>query len=163
MACRLRSSGLIASHLSSGFDSSTVTALAARQLAAQNKTLIAYTAVPREGFDGPVPKGRHGDEGPGARALAARFPNIEHHLICTTGTSPLDRLDESVQTLDRPPLNPCNLVWINAIRGGAAERGAKVLLTGAMGNMTISYTGREYLPWLFGQRQWAAWWREPKA
>ncbi|MDS4057719.1 MAG: asparagine synthetase B, partial [Candidatus Contendobacter sp.] len=160
VACRLRSSGLIASYLSSGFDSSTVAALAARQLAAENKLLIAYTSVPREGFDGPVPKGRHGDEGPGARALAARFPNIEHHLIRTTGTTPLDHLEEDVQTLDRPPLNPCNTVWVNAIAAAAARRGAKVLLTGGMGNMTISYTGREYLPWLFGQRQWAAWWRE---
>lgn len=160
VACRLRSSGLIASHLSSGFDSSTVAALAARQLAAENKLLIAYTSVPREGFDGPVPKGRHGDEGPGARALAARFPNIEHHLIRTSGITPLDHLEEDVQTLDRPPLNPCNRVWINAIAAAAARRGAKVLLTGGMGNMTISYTGREYLPWLFGQRQWVSWWRE---
>ncbi|MCC7278928.1 MAG: hypothetical protein IT487_11525 [Chromatiaceae bacterium] len=71
VACRLRSSGPIASHLSSGFDSSTVTALAAQQLAARSQRLIAYTAVPREGFAGPVPRNRHGDEGPGAKALAA--------------------------------------------------------------------------------------------
>jgi len=162
VACRLRSSGLIASHLSSGFDSSTVTALAARQLAAWDKPLIAYTAVPREGFTGPAPKGRHVDEGPGARAMAARFPNIEHHLIRTTGTSPLDHLEEDIEVLDRPPLNPCNMVWINAIRDAAARRGAKVLLTGGMGNMTLSYTGQEYLPWLLGRRQWATWWREAR-
>jgi asparagine synthase (glutamine-hydrolysing) len=163
VACRLRTSGLVASHLSSGFDSSTVTALAARQLALRDKSLIAYTAVPREGFEGPAPKGRHVDEGPGARALAGRFPNIEHHLIRTTGTSPLDHLEADIEILDRPPLNPCNMVWINAIRDAAAGRGAKVLLTGGMGNMTISYTGLPYLPQLFGQRRWATLWREARA
>lgn len=163
VARRLRTSGLVASQLSSGFDSSTVTALAARQLAGEGKPLIAYTAVPREGFEGPAPKGRHVDEGPGARALAARFPNIEHHLIRTTGTSPLDHLEADIETLDRPPLNPCNMVWANAIRDAAAGHGAKVLLTGGMGNMTISYTGLQYLPQLFGQRRWATWWREARA
>jgi asparagine synthase (glutamine-hydrolysing) len=162
VACRLRASGPIASHLSSGFDSSTVTALAARQLAAENKPLIAYTAVPREGFDGPVPKGRHGDESPGARAVAARFPNIEHHLIRTNGTSPIAHLDEDVLRLDRPPLNPSNRVWTTAIQTTAANRGVRVLLTGQMGNMTISYTGQEFLPTLFKQGRWGEWWRESR-
>ena len=160
VACRLRSSGLVASHLSSGFDSSTVTALAARQLAAENMPLIAYTSVPREGFTGPNLKGRHGDEGLGARALAARLPNIEHHLIRTSGTTPLDRLDEDVQNLDRPPLNPCNQIWVQAIKAAAIRRGAKVLLSAQHGNMTISYTGQAYLPWLLRRRQWSAWWHE---
>lgn len=160
VACRLRANGPIASHLSSGFDSSTVTALAARQLAARGEGLSAYTAVPRAGFDGPVPKGRHADEGPGARALAARFPNIAHHLIHPDGTAPVDLLEESVETLDRPPLNPCNMVWMEAIQTDAARRGAKVLLTGQMGNMTLSYTGEQYLPWLFGHGRWTTWWRE---
>lgn len=163
VACRLRSSGPIASHLSSGFDSSTVTAVAARQLAERGERLLAYTAVPREGFDGPVPKGRHADEGPGARALAARFANIEHILIRPDGTSPIDHLQEDTETLDRGPLNPCNRVWSNTIQTDAARRGVKVLLTGAMGNMTISYTGEPYLAGLFGRGQWATWWREARA
>jgi asparagine synthase (glutamine-hydrolysing) len=163
VACRLRASGPIASYLSSGFDSATVTALAARQLAARGEGLIAYTAVPREGFDGPVFEGRHADEGPAARALAARFPNITHHLIRPDGTAPVDLLEQDVERLDRPPLNPCNMVWVNAIQADAAGRGAKVLLTGTMGNMTISYDGREYLPWLFASGRWATWWREASA
>lgn len=154
VACRLRTNGLIASHLSSGFDSSTVTAVAARQLAERNQGLLAYTAVPREGFNAPILKKWHADEGPGARALATRFANIEHILIRSGNSSPLDSLPENTEILDRAPLNPCNMVWVKAIQADAARRGAKVLLSGSMGNMTISYDGAPYLPLLFGRGQW---------
>lgn len=160
VSCRLRSTGLVASHLSSGFDSSTVTAVAARLLAEQGKPLIAYTAVPRVGFDGAVPKGRHGDEGPAACALAARLPNLEHHLERTTGITPLDSLERDIQGLDRPPLNPANRIWLRAIEYKAQSRGAKVLLTGDMGNMTISYAGMEYLANLVSHGEWKAWFHE---
>ncbi len=165
VASQLRASGSIASHLSSGFDSSTVTALAARQLqqAGRGQRLTAYTAVPRPGYDGPVPRGRHADESPGARALAARFGNIDHVLIDTQGASILDQLQEDVEALDRAPLNPCNMLWVNAIQADAQRRGHRVLLTGQMGNMTISYTGEEYLPALIGQGRWGRWWHEARS
>lgn len=163
VACRLRAIGPIASHLSSGFDSSTVTAIAARQLATRNAGLLAYTAVPREGFDGPAPKGRHGDEGPGARALAARFANIEHILIHPEGTSPIDNLREDVETHDGPPLNPCNAVWVHAIDVDAVRRGVRVMLTGGFGNMSISYEGWQYLPALLGRARWFTLWQELRA
>jgi asparagine synthase (glutamine-hydrolysing) len=163
VACRLRSTGLVASHLSSGFDSSTVTAVAARLLAAQGKPLIAYTAVPREGFDGPVPKGKHGDEGPGARAVAARFNNVEHHLIPTPDVSLPTSLEKTIQEMDQPFLNPSNLLWVNAIRDDAGQKGCKVLLVGSSGNLSISYTGMEYLSMLIDKREWQTWWRELNA
>lgn len=163
VACRLRSNGPIASHLSSGFDSATIAAIAARQLGERGQGLIGYTAVPREGFAGPVLPGRHGDESAGARALAARFANIDHVLIRTDGVSPLDHLEDDTATMDRAPLNPCNMVWMDAIQADAARRGAKVLLTGQMGNMSLSYTGKPYLPALFGQGRWLTWWREAAA
>lgn len=162
VSCRLRAVGSIASELSSGLDSSTVTAIAASQLAKQNKGLLAYTAVPREGFSGPVPKGEHGDEGPGARALALRFANIEHILIHSDSTSPIDHLQEDIELLDRAPLNCCNMPWINAIQSDAVQRGARVLLTGEMGNNTISYDGSEYFHGLLGRGQWITLWQELK-
>ena len=161
--CRLRSNGPIGSLLSSGYDSSTVTAIAARLLAARGKNLLAYTSVPRDGFDGPVPHGRHADEGPGARALAARFPNIEHILVRSDCGTPLDNLREITESVDRPPLNPCNMAWCDAIRRDAARRGARVLLTGIMGNMSISHAGVQYLPALVRKGALRTWWREVAA
>lgn len=160
VACRLRAIGPVASHLSSGFDSSTVTAVAARQLAAFDNPLLAYTAIPREGYSLPTSSGLHADEGPGARALAARFPNIEHVLIRSENNSPVDSMREDTESMDRAPRNPCNMVWVNAIRADAARRGVRALLCGTMGNMTISYHGAEYLPTLLKRGQWLTWWRE---
>ncbi len=163
VASQLRSTGPVASHLSSGFDSSTVTALAARQLGKRGKRLTAYTAVPREGYDGPVPKGRHADESPGAKALAARFDNIDHILIRPDGTSPLQNLQHQIEALDRDVTNPCNMVWLDAIQSDAARHGHRVLLSGQMGNMTLSYTGEQYIPALIGQGRFIKWWQEAAA
>ena len=89
VSCRLRCAGGVASHLSSGLDSSTVTATAARLLGEQGKRLTAYTSVPREGFDGPVPKGRHADEGPADAALAAAF--FQHRPCAFSAGKPYSR------------------------------------------------------------------------
>lgn len=160
VACRLRSSGLIASELSSGLDSSTVTAIAARQLAERNTELLAYTAVPREGFSGPLPRGYHGNEGPAAAALAMQFTNVEHILIHPDNAALIDTLHQDIDSLDQPPFSPIAMAWTNAIRTDAVRRGAKVLLGAATGNVTISYNGLAYLPMLLGRGQWLTLWRE---
>ena len=162
MSSHLRSCGGIASHLSSGLDSSTVSALAARQLAARGQRLTCYTAVPRPGFDGPVPRGRHADEGPAARAVVQRFDNIDHVLIPSRPLQ-LDQIHASVEDLDHATLNPLHMDWLNAINVDAGQRGARVVLSGAMGNMSISYTGDPYLPALLGRGQLSRWWREARA
>ncbi|TVP44561.1 MAG: asparagine synthetase B [Halomonas sp.] len=154
IACRLRAVGPIATHLSSGKDSTTVTACAAQLLNQRQQPLIAYTAVPRENFNGPVPTGRHADEGPAARSVAERFDNVKHVLISTDGTSPLDNLHETTEMLDRAPLNACNVAWAAAIRKDAASRGVKALLCGDRGNVSISYDGMPYLPYLLRTGSW---------
>ena len=160
VACRLRSNCWIGSHLSSGLDSSTITAIAAEQLAAKNKTLAAFTAVPREGFSGKVPAGHHGNEGHGAREVAARFSNVEHILIHTSRGSLKNGFDLDVERLDRAPLNACNRTWVRAIEEEAQRRGIKILLTGRLGNFSISYQGWQYLPSLFRRGKLITWWKE---
>jgi asparagine synthase (glutamine-hydrolysing) len=163
VARRLRAVGPVASELSSGFDSSTITAVAAAQLAARGQSLLAYTSVPREGFSDRTPAGTHADEWPGASAVAARYPNIEHIRVRSDGTSPMQGLDFSIEALDRPTLNPCNGAWVDRMRGLAAARGVRVMLNGGVGNMSISYDGRALLPALFGRGQWIRWQHEASA
>ena len=158
--CRLRSVGDIGSHLSSGMDSGVVTAVAARLLGAENRRLTAFTSVPREGYEGRGPFGRHGDEGPGARAVAAMYPNIDHRFIRLGDRTPLDGLDRGIQTFDRPPTNPCNMIWADEICRQARESGIRVMLTGQMGNMTISYSGRPYISELLRGGHFLTWARE---
>jgi asparagine synthase (glutamine-hydrolysing) len=161
--CRLRGTGNIGTHLSAGLDSSAVTTTAARLLDAGERRIIAFTAVPREGYTGPAPRNRFNDESPYAAETAAMYPNIEHVIVRPTGRSPLDELDRFFALCDRPALNLCNLNWANGIADAARERGLGVLLCADMGNMTLSYNGNELLAELIRRGRVRQWWREVKA
>jgi len=143
---RLRGSGgTVASHLSAGFDSSAVTSTAARLLAVDGGTVVSFTAVPRKGFAGRDTEERIANEGPLAAATASLYPNIEHVLVAGGDGTPLDKLDRDFFLYDRPILNLCNSVWISAVNDAVRQRKLSVVLTGQMGNMTISYNGVERL------------------
>lgn len=146
--CRLRAIGPVASTLSSGLDSSTVAALAARQLEEAGQPLLAFTAVPRPGFDGPVPKKRHADEWTGASQVARRFANIEHLAVDSSHLPLLETLEAHVELFDRVPPNPCNLTWVSELYRQAAGRGARALLVGTAGNNTTAWTGQTWFPTL---------------
>ncbi|MEI9990625.1 MAG: asparagine synthase-related protein [Rhizomicrobium sp.] len=152
--------GTVGAHLSSGFDSSAVAATAARLLAPAGGKVVAFTSVPREGYDGPSPRGRLGDEGPIAAKTAALYPNMEHVPIRTGDRTPLDNLDRNFHIYERPVLNLCNAIWVDAINDAARARKLTVLLTGQMGNMSISYGGETLLPQLIRGGRWLKWLRE---
>ena len=151
--------GVVGAHLSAGFDSASVAATAARLLAPQGGKVVAFTAVPREGYDGPERRNRFGDEGPLAAATAAMYPNIEHVLIRSGHRSPLEGLDRNFFLYDQPILNPCNGVWMHAINQAARERKLTVMLSGQRGNMSLSYTGLELLPELLRAGRLVELWR----
>jgi asparagine synthase (glutamine-hydrolysing) len=152
--------GVIGTDLSAGFDSGAVTATAARLLARSGGKVIAFTSVPREGYDWPEPRNRFSDEGPLAAATAAMHPNIEHVLIRTDRYSPLDALDRFFFLFEQPLLNMGNIGWWQAIHLAARERKLDIMLNGQMGNVTISYDGVELLPELLRKGRLIALWRE---
>ncbi|MCW3838434.1 asparagine synthetase B family protein [Sphingomonas canadensis] len=149
VAARLRGAGGgVAAHLSAGMDSSAVAATAARLLAPGSR-LFAFTAVPGE--PPPAAPGRITDEGPLAAATAAMHPNITHLLVKTDARPVSEDWDRDYPLLQRPVLNPFNQRWWNAINDEIARRGLRILLTGEMGNISISYDGIELLPELLRQ------------
>lgn len=152
-----RSSGGVGAHLSAGLDSAAVAATAARLLRPSGGSVVAFTSVPRTGFDNAVPPGRFGDEGPLATETAALHHNMEHVKIASDGRSPLADLDRSFFLHETPVVNLCNGVWLNAINAAAKERGIAVMLTGQMGNMTISYHGIQLFSELIRHGRWWAW------
>lgn len=152
VAAQLRGAGgVVGAHLSGGLDSAGVAATAARILAPSGGRVAAFTAVPRPGYDRPVPRGRFGDEGPLAEATAALYGNIEHLKIASGDRSPLAGLDRRFFLFEQPTLNLCNAVWVDAINDAARQRGLSVLLTGQSGNLTLSYDGSTLLPELVAQ------------
>jgi asparagine synthase (glutamine-hydrolysing) len=155
--------GAVGAHLSAGWDSAAVTATAARLLAPTGGRVTAFTSVPRAGYEGPAPKGRLADEGPLSAATAACYPNIEHVLVRSDGRSPLEDLDREAFLNDRPLLNLCNQVWLNAINREAKARRLTVLLTGSMGNLTLSDAGVDWLAELAARGEWRVWRRKARA
>ncbi|MDD2856974.1 MAG: asparagine synthase-related protein [Desulfuromonadaceae bacterium] len=138
---RLRSSKPIAVTLSGGLDSGSVTALAAPLLAAQGKSLIAYTSVPLYEPVGAGPN-RFGDEWEFASATARMAgDNIEHIATKSENSSVLDAIRMQLQIHDEPGHAASNQYWIQDILSQARNRGVGVLLTGQCGNGTVSYAG----------------------
>ncbi|MBX9860424.1 MAG: hypothetical protein K2Y20_12670 [Sphingomonas sp.] len=148
VAARLRGAGTtVGAHLSSGWDSASVAATAARLLADKG-SVAAFTSVPEADHAPVEDRWRFADEGPLAAQTAALYRNIEHVLIRTGRTSPLEMLDRDFFLFEMPLLNRCNMPWIHGILGEAKRRSIGVMLTGEVGNMSVSYAGEEYLPQL---------------
>jgi asparagine synthase (glutamine-hydrolysing) len=161
---RLRgANGTVGTHLSGGFDSAAVTSTAARLLAPEGGKVVAFTSVPRQGYAAPRGTAYMADEGPLAAATAAMYDNIEHVLISAGHISPLEAIDRDFFIYERPTLNRCNATWWSAIASQARERGLSVMLTGQMGNMTISYAGLELMSELFRSGRMLALWRLGRA
>jgi asparagine synthase (glutamine-hydrolysing) len=159
-----RRDGLIGSQLSSGLDSSAVTTSAALALAAKGEGLLAFTSAPREGFGGPAVAGRIADESTIAAATARLHPNIDHHVERPSGVSALDLLENSHRLAGQPVGHVCNNVWWQGINRSAGEAGVRVMLTGEVGNYTISAgLGVDTLGDLGGTGSWGRWWREARA
>jgi asparagine synthase (glutamine-hydrolysing) len=152
VAARMRGAGdAVASHLSGGLDSSAVTATAARSF--PHLEVFAYTSAPREGYDLAAFGGAFADETGHAGDVAALYPNIRHIVLRTGSRSPIAHLERDFLFYQRPLLNVSNVVWGEAIHDEAKARRLAVLLTGGMGNLTLTYDGMQALPeWLAGGR-----------
>ncbi|HEY0313944.1 MAG TPA: asparagine synthetase B [Allosphingosinicella sp.] len=151
--------GVVATHLSGGWDSSAVTATAAR-LAPATK-ILALTAAPRT--EQPAPANRFADESALAAATAALYRNVEHAIVPHPKRSPLADLDGNLAAFGRPSFNPCNHVWLSDLRERARGAGARILLTGEIGNWTISASPNTLLADYLRSGRWLGWLREAMA
>lgn len=149
---------LVASHLSAGRDSGAVTAAAAHILAPQGRSVLACTSVPRPGYAS-IEDIYLYDEGPASAQLAAYWSNIEHRKVQLPKIALGALLDRYNQVSSVGHGTPTGLPWWSAILSLAEERGARTLLSGGMGNLTISSGGPWVLPDLLAKvrlRTWAA-------
>jgi asparagine synthase (glutamine-hydrolysing) len=136
--CRLRTTKNIGISLSGGLDSTSIAAIAAIELAKQNKELYAFTSVPLY-KDYKISKKRNGDEGELAGLMAKKYSNIRHFLVNAEGYDPIECIKKSVEILDEPMHAAANQYWIQAINDKAIENNVGVLLNGQGGNGVISW------------------------
>lgn len=133
--------------LSGGYDSQAVAAYA--MLARPKNSLRSYTSVPEEGWDGKISTTRFGDERPYVDALSAAYPQLAPNWVVAEGRSfdhfQREMFEFSLQT----QRNAMNLHWIHDAFRQAKTDGCDVMLMGAMGNATFSYSGEQALSsWL---------------
>ena len=163
VGCRLRGTGDVGVYLSGGLDSGAVATTAAQLLAPSGRRVIAFTGAPRESYNGPFRPNCIVDEGPYAAATAALYSNMEHVVVRNEGCSPLADLDRRFFLFDQPLLGLCATGWSNSLYNAIRNRKLKVVLSGHLGNLGLSYDGIELLPELFCSGRWLRLWREAAA
>lgn len=149
-----RSSGPVAAQLSSGLDSNAVAATAAR-IEGARKSVLAFTSAPRHGFAEQAMRGRMGDESTLA-ALTARQHGMTHRVVRTSGSG-IAHLRSLVATSQEPFVNVINLGWLETIGELAQAEGARTLLTGEFGNLTLHSGGIRVLGDFIGSGRWGRW------
>ncbi len=87
--------------------------------------------------------------------MAARHPNIDHHLIHLADADLLAEVERLISYADQPVMNPLNTAWLCLGYRLAAQRGNSTVLVGTKGNLGISYTGQHALSEMMDSGRWA--------
>ncbi len=136
----LRTDGNIGIALSSGLDSASVGAIAADFLKKDGKNLYAYTYVPYE----PVRQDKNTDhihnEENDVKKIAGMHPNMLPHFLCNNGKNCFDEIGHDIKIMEIPYKAYGNLPSLFEIYGKASEASCKIVLSGQMGNSTVSYS-----------------------
>ena len=142
VAARIQTSGSVASMMSGGLDSGCVANVAARLLALESKTLHTYSHIPLYDSDNlNIPKNRLGDERANIEASLVQHDNIIPHFIDSPDMGILEGL-RKFHKLNRAPMHAAvNAFWAADIYRHVQEKGCAILLSGSMGNATISFRG----------------------
>ncbi|WP_353204855.1 asparagine synthase-related protein, partial [Sphingomonas sp.] len=158
---RLRDAGqIVGTQLSSGRDSSTITAITARLLERTGRRVLSATGAPRAGFTGAAPERKAIDESAVAAETARLYANVAHIVVRPEHSFDFDDCARLWDYYQEPIINACNFPWLAGINRRLGEHGVSVLLTGDLGNLTISAGGYATLPDFLWQGSWRSWLRE---
>lgn len=159
---QLHGPGPIVCQLSAGFDSGAVAATAARLCAPA--TMHALTIAPPDGVPRLEQPSRISDERAGAAAVARMHPNMAWEAVSSTALHPLGRNPQRLfLALAMPARNALNIDWFAPSMDRARVLGARAVLGGFLGNMTLSWDGLCGLAGMARQGNWVRLWREATA
>ncbi len=162
VAAALRIEGPPVAALTGGLDSTAVALTALKFLPGGRLTTV--TSVPDDGVPVGSRPGSYTDERPYIEALARANPGLTPLLVPASGPHHWDaHARELFLRTGVPWRNIMNLGWIGASQDRARSLGARVLLTGFVGNITLSWDGRNVLPDYVRRGRLAYPWREVRA
>nr|WP_297705725.1 asparagine synthase-related protein [uncultured Butyrivibrio sp.] len=128
----------VATMMSSGLDSSTVSCNAAIILGKRGGKIYSYTSVPDKDAGLKNTKYTIYDETEGVKAICKQYPNIIPEFVDSKGRSFLTETEEFVDAWELPCKSQQNAVWIDEIYKKVSDSGQKILLSGSTGNCTFS-------------------------
>lgn len=139
VADAIRTSQNVGIAMSSGLDSASVGALAADMLAKEGKALYSYTYVPYERDISSLHNNFVLDEREDVRIIAAMHPNIETQFLNNKGKNCYEELDSCLDKMEIPFKAYVNFPNLIEIYEQAAKTRCKVVLSGQMGNASVSH------------------------
>ena len=151
---RLRSRRAPCATITGGLDSSSIAVIAADMLAASDKRLNTFTAVPEAGFSMKETRGTYFDETPYVRQIVELNGNIDPHFVVPSKRPIIGHITEQIWVAGFPSGGILNGLWVMDIYAAARSLGHDVMLCGDMGDDTISYNGRTLLAELLRRGRW---------
>ncbi|MHA8102819.1 asparagine synthase-related protein [Aquirufa nivalisilvae] len=138
---RIRYSQNLGSQLSSGFDSSTITTVAAEIFKKDKKRLTAFTSIPKENTSDYFPTHIATDESYLSIPTAQFLGNVDHVLVRSENQSIIKNIHDSIE-LHHSPLHAAgNMFWIHQIYLESQAKEIDTMIIGQSGNATISWAG----------------------
>jgi len=150
-AC-LRIEGPPVAAITGGLDSSAVAVTALKYLPAGELATVTAVSSASTVPDSDI---SYADERPFVEAIARQHPGLKP--IFLSGSEPHrwdERWAEIFLLTGTPWRNVMNLAWLGPTRDHARTMGAKVLLSAGLGNLTLSWDGREALPGALRYGRW---------
>lgn len=148
VSARLRSKTPVASMLSGGLDSSSVSYIASELLKQKNKTLTTFSHVPLYNYELKADKENQTrilDETPFIMEVVKAAGNIDPFFLISADYSLIKGMKDCIEICSEPVHASGNLYWVLDIFNTTAEKGYDTLLTGEGGNGSISFHGLDYL------------------
>ena len=158
--CRLRTVADIGILMSGGLDSTSVAAIAAPMLDANGKRLTAFSSLPPEDLNRPEHVAPPLDELPLLEAMSRRYPNIDLQSIDDRAIGLFEDIEQSFEYTGSASIATANRSWLEKSTTQALGQGINVMLTGALGNGTLSFDGHTRLYGLLRQGHWVTLVRE---
>lgn len=136
---RIPAKGRVASHLSGGLDSGTVSWLAAESLKLEGRPLESYTGT--EFFDTSDILNGRGNEERYAKITSAATGHIQQKSFSCPNVSLLDSIREAIESSLNVGHGIGNLFWLQEISSYAKSREIDTLLVGQVGNASVTWAG----------------------
>ncbi len=139
VTARLRTYRGVGAHLSGGLDSGSIVSFAAKALRAGKKQLHTFSYIPPSDFEDYTPRHLMPDERPFIQSTVQHVGGIKDHYLAFEGANSYSEIDDYLEMMEMPYKYFENSFWLKGMFEKAQAEGIGVLLSGARGNLSISW------------------------